>query len=87
MKSPYSINRPESLVSDAVKAGIDVPANLHEYDREKYRHWYLFTLLQIERPMLNENAAQRNAAEIAAIPADVLSDTEKAVEYVRDRLL
>ena len=87
MSKQYSINRPESLVSDAIRAGIKVPANICDYDQAEYRHWYLFTLLQIERPLPNEGAAQRNAAEIMAIPAELLADVEKAVEHVREKLL
>ena len=87
MSKQYSINRPESLVSDAILAGIKVPANIRDYDQAEYQHWYLFTLLQIERPLPNDGAARRNAAEIMAIPTELLVDIERAIEYVREKLL
>lgn len=61
---------PEMIVEAAYEAGIEVPNNFHDYDKDKYPHWFVFCQMQLGQPMPNPNSHWENAKVIAAIPDD-----------------
>ena len=61
------ITRPETLVDSAKAAGIEVPPDLHDYDKSEYPFWHLYCLAQIDRPLANSDSHRKNACVIADI--------------------
>jgi len=53
---------------DAAKAaGIEVPSDLHDYDKSEFPFWHLYCLAQIDRPLANADSYRKNACVIADI--------------------
>ena len=63
---------PEMLVDSATKAGIKVPSDVTEYDKNTYPHWYVFCTLQLGQPMPYWSVHYDNAKVIAGISDDKL---------------
>lgn len=62
------------LVNIAKKAGMKVPSNPDDeetWDREDYPHFFVFCMLQLNRPM-DWDEPSENAAIIAAVPEEKL---------------
>lgn len=59
----------ELLVGPAKEAGIKVPDDVEQYDRDAYPHWHLFCCIQLGARMPSPTAHWDNAKIIAQIPA------------------
>lgn len=57
------------LVSFAKSAGIAVPPDLDDFDRNLFPHWTVYTEMQLGRPIGGESQL-KNAQVIAAVPDD-----------------
>lgn len=68
------ITQPETLVDAAKAAGIDVPPDLHVYDKTEYAFWHLFCLTQIDRPMPNADSHLKNARIVADVDPKRIRD-------------
>lgn len=68
------ITQPETLVDVAEAAGIIVPPNLHDYDRSEYPFWYLYCLVQIDRPLTSADSHCKNACIVADIDPERVMD-------------
>ena len=64
------ITQPETLMDAAREAGIDMPADLHDYDKSEYPFWHLYCLVQIDRPMPGTDSHCKNAKLVADIDPD-----------------
>lgn len=70
---------PEMLVGPARQAGITVPDNVEDYDKEQFPHWIVYLTAQQLGTGLPCPAAQfDNARVIAAIPEDRIRKTTMA---------
>ena len=58
------------LVAPAAKAGMKVPLNVEDYDREEFMHFHVYELMQIGRPLPHPAAHWDNAEVIAALSED-----------------
>ncbi len=63
---------PEMLISPAKKAGMSVPDNVEDYNKEEFPHWFVYCSLQLGTAMPSPTAPWENAKVIAAIDVDVL---------------
>lgn len=61
---------PSMLIDAAVKAGIDVPKNIKDYDPKDYPHWEVFCNTQLGRRCPYAGVHWNNAKVIAEIPND-----------------
>lgn len=59
---------PGMLVGPAKKAGIKVPDNPEEFDRNEYTHFFVFCQMQLGRRMPYASCVWDNAEIIASIP-------------------
>lgn len=59
----------DMLVTFAEGAGMKVPPNADEYDKNKFPHWHVYTTMQLGRRMPSPDSHARNAHLIAKIPA------------------
>ena len=71
----------EMLVPAAKAAGIKLPEDVNNYNKNEFPHWFIYTALQLGAPMPYMSAHIDNAKIIAGIPEDklktmVLSDFE-----------
>ena len=65
---------PSMLVSPAKKAGMKVPDDLENYDKDKYAHFHIFEMCQIGAPMPYPSVAWDNAKVVASL-SDEETDT------------
>lgn len=63
---------PEMIEPAAKNAGISVPNDLENYDKNDYPHWFIFCQLQLGAPMPHCQAHFENAKVIADIPTENL---------------
>lgn len=63
---------PGMLVSAAEKAGIEVPENPEDFDKNKYIRFYIFCEAQLGRSMPYSGVHWDNAKIIAEIPEEKL---------------
>jgi len=68
------ITQSETLVDAARHAGIEIPPDLHDFDKSKYPYWNLYCIAQIDRPMPDCDSHLRNAHVIADIDPDRIDD-------------
>lgn len=64
------------LVGAAEKAGIKVPKDPEEYDKEEYPHFYVFCWMQLSQPMPYPGVHYANAEVIASIPSEKIRDVK-----------
>ena len=55
------------LVAAAEKAGIDVPPNPDDYDREEFMHFFVFATVQLGAPLPWPTAHWDNAELVASL--------------------
>lgn len=67
------IQRPETLIDVAGEAGIQVPADIHNYKSSEFPHWHVFCMAQMDRPMPKPDSHVRNAKIIAAITPEEIA--------------
>jgi hypothetical protein len=65
---PQMIAFPELLVAPAKTAGIKVPEDVDNYNKENFPHFYIFCTLQLGARMPTPNSHWLNAKIIAEIP-------------------
>lgn len=63
---------PDMLIDAAYKAGIAIPENINNYDRNEFPHFYVFCYLQLGRPVRYHGEHWDNAKVIANIPVERL---------------
>lgn len=63
---------PSMLRPAAKAAGIKVPEDLEDYDKNKYPHWYIFCVMQLGASMPYPGVAFDNAKVVAEIEKDEL---------------
>lgn len=61
------------LVPAAEKAGIKVPENLEDYDRNEYKHWWVFQQVQLGTAMPNPDSHWRNAEVISKLTEEEIT--------------
>lgn len=61
---------PGMLVGPASRAGMKVPPNPEDFDRDQYPHFFVFCAVQLGRRMSDPGQAWDNAEVLAAIPED-----------------
>ena len=61
---------PEMLIAPAEKAGMAVPPDPENFDREEYPHFAVFCAVQLGASMPTPVAHWDNAKVIAAVPED-----------------
>lgn len=61
------ISFPSILLSHARNAGMKIPRNVDDYDAAQYPHFYVYSCIQVGRPIIGESHI-RNAEIIAAVP-------------------
>jgi hypothetical protein len=61
---------PGMLTEPAKRAGIKVPPNPEDYDKNKYPHFAVFCSMQLGRRMSSATSHWENAKVIASIPDD-----------------
>jgi hypothetical protein len=66
-KGESMIAFPEMLIGAAEKAGIKVPPNPDEFERDDYMHFFVFSTVQIGAAMPYPGAPLDNAKMIAQI--------------------
>ncbi len=64
------IGFPEMLVNPAREAGIAVPDNPVDFDKEEFLHWDVFLTIQIGKPMRSPTEHWENARVIGKVPED-----------------
>lgn len=64
------------LVGPAENAGIKVPKNVEDYDKNEYPYWYVYTTMQLGRRMSNPSSHWSNAKIIVSIPEDKIKVIE-----------
>lgn len=79
---------PEMLIPAAKEAGIAVPEDVNNYDKEQFPHWFVYTALQLGAPLSYMGVHIDNAKIIAGIDADKLKtmmwDDSKKLGFDRD---
>ena len=63
---------PTMLVAPAKDAGIEVPDDLDNYDKELYPHFFVFCVVQLGRPMPHPSAHFDNAKIIGKISLNAI---------------
>jgi len=63
---------PSILAAYAIEAGMKVPDNPDEFDKEQFPHFFIFCAMQLGAPMPHAAAGWENAKAIAAIPEEDL---------------
>jgi len=66
---------PSMLENPAIQAGMSVPLNSDDFDKnkEKYPHFFVFCLMQLGRSMPRPSSHWDNAKIIAEIPIEKIS--------------
>jgi hypothetical protein len=59
---------PEMLIAHAEAAGIKVPEDVKNYDKEQFPHWEVYCNAQLGRPIIFGRSHVDNASVIASIP-------------------
>lgn len=70
------------LIDAAKNAGIEIPSDLDNYNRDQFPHWYIFCISQLGRPCPFPGCHYDNAKIISSISKDEiqkvsLSDLEE----------
>ena len=60
---------PSMIVDAAKNAGIKIPSDLDDFDKNEFPHWYVFCALQLGRPM-RPGAQWDNAKVLAELSED-----------------
>lgn len=66
------IPQPYLLVPAAVKAGIEVPNDIHNFEPEEYPHFAVFVNAQTNKLLPHAEAHFDNAKLVAQIPREVV---------------
>lgn len=61
---------PGMLVQPAKDAGMKVPDDPEDFDKDSYPHFYVYVLVQLGAPMPFPSAHYENAKVIASIPEE-----------------
>jgi hypothetical protein len=62
----------EMLVVPANQAGMKVPPDLKNFNKEQYPHWFVYTQMQLGEAMPRPDSHWRNAETVAGLSEDQL---------------
>jgi hypothetical protein len=65
----------DMLVKPAEEAGIKVPTDLENFNKDEYPHWTVYCNVQLGSPMPYPSCHWDNAKIIASIPSDKIKIT------------
>lgn len=72
------ITMPETLVDAAQAAGMLVPVNLRDYDKDIYPYWHIYCVIQLDRPMSSPDSHILNANTVAKLSDNVVRSIKPA---------
>lgn len=77
-----TIQKPQALIDAAKSAGMSVPDNVVEYDKNEFPHWHFFVNIRIGRPLKDDQSHIKNAVVISKADRDHLNflDLESRLE-------
>jgi hypothetical protein len=61
---------PGMLLSPAEKAGMKIPDNVEDFDRNEFPHFFVFCVMQLGASMPSPTSHWHNATVIATVPND-----------------
>lgn len=71
------------LEQPAKDAGIKVPSDIENYDRNEFPHWFVYTKMQLGRPMASADSHWFNAKVVAGVSEDEIRTVTPTMLYER----